>query len=93
MREPIKRIKNLALNHYDYLGKEPDYPGIRIDLYYKNEDYNKQDEYITEDGIWFTKEGYLFKKHISCFEKEEEHYTLAIFEYDENEPCWELKYL
>lgn len=95
MKNNIYRIGNLALNHCSYLGEKPEHPSICIDLYYNNPDYNQQDKYKTKDGVWFTSNEYgiSWRKHISCFKHKESCYSLASWEYDSNEPCWELKFI
>lgn len=95
MSNIIYRIGNLALQHCSYLGDKPEHPSIDIVLYYDNPDYNQQDKYHTEDGVWFTSNEYgiSWRKHVSCFKNKESCYSLAMWEYDSHEPCWELKFI
>ena len=93
-----KRINNLEFKPASYLlpkDKWPDHPAWDIVKWYPNEYYNKQDEFIPikEDPKFYQHPEFTFCKiHKDCFKYPETCYSIATFEYDEDEikTFWEL---
>ena len=92
MTEPIKRIGNIGFRKSTYIGKEPEFPNYSIEYWEQNPLYGKIDEYEEDAFGMYIKPGNPTVRHSKgCFTCKETCFTLAFFEYDPHEPCWELR--
>ena len=95
------RIENLEFKEATYLlPKEewPEHPSWEIVYWHPNEYYNRKDEFKTDDNYWYQYKNVQewnvhFRIHKDCFKHPEICYSIATFEYDENESFYELKFV
>lgn len=88
-----KRLNNLEIREATYLGSPPKIKSWHINYWYPNPDYGQEDKYIRKGDFYYSKDVWVFKKHKSCFEHKECCFTIASFNYDSKEPCWELQFI
>lgn len=84
-------MTKIRINNIGFISKGPDYGSFV--KYYKNEKYNKLDEYL--DGGWEDKGSFIKSDNLTidknCFASEEYHCTIANLEYISSECCTELR--
>lgn len=95
MKPKNRRINNLMFRPATYLGEPPKNPSWHIDRFYPNPHYGKEDEYIYHEEGYCTdpKYGDFYRISEGCFKHPESCCSIASFEYDSHEPCWELKFI
>lgn len=98
MKPKNYRINNLMFRPATYLGDPPKHPSWSIDKFVPNKYFGKESEYTYhEDGYYTDPEweaqGIHCKISKDCFKHPETCYSIASFEYDPSEPCWELKFI
>lgn len=89
------RIDNLEYRKCSYLGPEPEHCGWEICKWEPNDYYGKESEF-TKDGEFYrpNNEHYDFMKiHKDCFKRPEISYTIASWEWNDHESCYELEFI
>lgn len=88
------RIDALEFRKCSYLGEEPKYIGWEICKWEPNPYYKRESEFI-EDGEFYhpNDKHYKFVSiHRDCFKHPETSYTIASWDWDKHEDCYELKF-
>lgn len=96
MKIQQKRIGNLMFRPATYLCDPPEHASWSIDMFYENHYYAHKDEYPedpTDSNYRIDPKHHYHRIHKSCFETEECSFTIASFEYDAHEPCWEVHFV
>lgn len=96
MKIEPKRIGDLAFNPATYLCTPPEHPNWSIDMYYPNGYYGRDKEFPEDpsDSNYRLDPKYPnCRIHKSCFKNKESCFTIVSFEYDDHEPCWEVKFV
>ena len=88
------RIGNLELRKASYLCEEPEVPAYHIDKWVPNVHYKQQRKYIKDGDYYRPKNSeYQYRIHKNCFKNPESCYSIAEFEYNEKEGCYEFKFI
>lgn len=91
-----KRIGNLMFRKATYLGKEPEVPDWSIDYFYPNLYYGKEKDFIKDTR---SPEFYCYPNnpnariHKDCFKHKEACFTIALFDYDNHEGFYNVKFV
>lgn len=88
----------LSLAKSTYLLKEPEHPGLSIELWFDNPDYGKENEYTKVGDFYIKPENPHWRKHKSCFTNPTYCIVVASFQYNEDKYTLEfiedrIKYL
>ena len=96
MNIETKRIGELAFMPAVYLCEPPKHPNWSIDMYYPNTYYGREDEFPLDpydSNYRVYPDNPHCRVHKDAFRHKESCFTIASFEYDEHEPCWEVRFV
>ena len=91
-----KRVGNLEIGPATYFlpkDKWPEKGAYNIYYYYPNIYYGRESEYIFEDGWYLDPKFQGHRIHKDCFKNPEVCMSIASFEYDDHEGCYEFEFI
>lgn len=86
------RINNLQFRPATYLGNTPPFPSWRIDYFYPNALYGKENEFEKDGDFYVKRTPYSIRYHKSCFTSKESCFSVAAFNRD-NKGYYELSFI